>query len=112
MSPVLKRKMKLLALILPSRRRRDLRPLYTETAGVDGLISGVGMGLTFGFIELLALDRWGKRLRSVPFGRVVVIKTAICTAGVFITGHTVAFISGWSNGSTLDQFWTTLIDPG
>ena len=87
MTPVLNRKLKLLALICTYLAVAGV--LYelvdTGTAGVVGLITGIGLGLMFGFLELFALERWGKRLRSMPFGQVIVVKTVIYTAGAYIT---------------------------
>jgi len=111
-SPVLVRKLKLLLLICA----------FTAGAGVlyqlvdndeltfDSVVVGVPIGLLVGVSELFVLDRWGGRLRSMSFGRLIVVKAALYTVGTFVVVNTLSLVLGLRDGRTMDEFWVALLD--
>ncbi|MBT3266687.1 adenylate/guanylate cyclase domain-containing protein [Candidatus Poribacteria bacterium] len=112
MSPVLIRKMKLLAVMCAFMA--GVGVLYQlvgpDPLGISSVIVGGLLGLSFGVMELFALEAWGRRLHSLAFGPLILAKATIYTLVVFTTSHTIGFLEGLFTGKELHEFWVSLVD--
>jgi adenylate cyclase len=112
LSPVLIRKMKLLAVMCAFMA--GVGVLYQlvgpDPLGISSVIVGGLLGLSFGVMELFALEAWGRRLHSLAFGPLILAKATIYTLVVFTTSHTIGFLEGLFTGKELHEFWVSLVD--
>lgn len=81
-----------------------------DPLGMSSVIVGGLLGLAFGYLELFALEAWGRRLQSLAFGPLILAKATIYTLVVFTTSHAIGFLDGLIAGKELHEFWVSLVD--
>jgi adenylate cyclase len=110
MRPNLVKKLKTLALIC----------LFTSLAGIvfqlineklvddSSVMIGFPLGLVFGLLELFLFQNADKRLRRWPFTKVLLFKTLLYTAVIYIVTVSVMLIIGFFKGRNIRELTTQL----
>ena len=113
MQPNLVRKFKTLALIC----------LFTSFAGVvyqliselrldyNSVFLGFPLGLVFGLMELFLFPKFEVRFRQWSFTKILLFKTLLYTAVIYIVTISIAIVGGLSAGRTLNELPAFLISP-
>ena len=105
MPPNLSRKLKTLALIC----------LFTSIAGMifqlinerridySSILVGCSLGLVFGLLELFLFPKAASLVRSFSFTQLLLIKTLLYTAVIFLVTSLLTFLFGYLEGYALSE---------
>ena len=114
MEPNLERKLKTMAWIC----------LFTSFAGVifqlvgeqrldyNSVLVGFPLGLVFGSLELFLFPKVEMRLRQWSFTKILIFKTLLYTAVIYVVTVALATISGLLEGREWSELPTLLASPG
>jgi adenylate cyclase len=81
----------------------------TDSDDLPPFAVGAVLGLAFGVLELFVLEAWGRRLRSLAFGPLVLAKAVLYTFVVFVAIETLAFVTGYIAGKSVSEFWESMV---
>ena len=111
--PTLARKLNTLALIC----------LTTSFAGVifqlikelrldfSSVLFGFPLGLVFGILELFLFPMAESRFRQWSFTKLLIIKTLVYTAIIFVVTVGLSAIDGMVQGQSMSELWALLVSP-
>ena len=114
MRPNLLRKLKTLTLIC----------LFTWFAGViyqlvaeqrldyNSAVFGLPLGLVFGFLELFLFARAESRFRQWSFTKMLLFKTVLYTAIIYVVTISITIIAGFLQGHKLSEIPTLMVSAG
>src|SRR5215471_21599020 len=114
MRPNLLRKLKTLALIC----------LFTWFAGIiyqltaeqrldyNSAVFGLPLGLVFGFLELFLFARAESRFRQWSFTKMLLFKTVLYTAIIYVVTISITIIAGFLQGHKLSEIPTLMVSAG